>query len=68
MLRLCKQTSIIYPIRIKKISMSLFVIFGAAFLAWLMWSSKGQKESFLSFAWIAMVVIGVLDLLYRMLA
>jgi hypothetical protein len=48
--------------------MSLFVIFGAAFLAWLMWSSKGQKESILSFAWIAMIVIGVLDLAYRIIA
>lgn len=41
----------------------LFILFGA-FVVWLMLSSKGQKESFLSFAWIAMLVIGTLNVLY----
>ena len=44
--------------------MSLLIIFGAAFIAWLMWSSKGQKETFLSFAWFSMVVLGALNIIY----
>ena len=29
-----------------------------------MWSSKGQKESFMSFAWIAMLALGALHIIY----
>jgi len=45
-------------------ALSLLIIFGAAFIAWLMWSSKGQKETFLSFAWFSMVVLGALNIIY----
>ena len=34
------------------------------FLAWLMWSSQSQKETFLLYAWAAMIGIGTLHLLY----
>lgn len=37
--------------------MNLFVIIGGIFVAWLMWSSKGQKESFLTLAWMSMLSI-----------
>lgn len=29
------------------------------FLAWLMWGSKSQKESFLFYAWVAMLIVGI---------
>jgi apolipoprotein N-acyltransferase len=48
--------------------MGTFAIFFGAFLAWLMWSSKGQKESFLSFAWVAMLAIGLLRVAYLAIA
>lgn len=35
-----------------------------AFVGWLMWSSKAQKETFLFYAWSTMVTIGTLHLLY----
>lgn len=44
--------------------MNLFVIIGGIFVAWLMWSSKGQKESFLTLAWMSMLSIGLLHLAY----
>lgn len=34
------------------------------FLAWMMWSSKAQKETFLFYAWSGMIVTGTLHLLY----
>lgn len=42
--------------------MGLFIIFGIAFLGWLMWSGKGAKESFLTFAWVAMAAICLLQI------
>lgn len=29
------------------------------FLAWLMWSSKSQKETFLFYAWSIMLIVGI---------
>ncbi len=34
------------------------------FLAWLMWSNKVQKESFLFYAWSSMIIVGTLHLIY----
>ena len=31
------------------------------FLAWLMWSSKAQKETFLFYAWSGMIAMSVLQ-------
>lgn len=36
------------------------------FLAWLMWSSKTQKETFLFYAWASILVGGVLNALYHL--
>lgn len=30
-----------------------------AFVAWLMWSSKEQKETFLFYGWAAMLIVGI---------
>lgn len=50
-------------------AMELGVIIGIVFLAWLMWSSKNQKESFLfylwSFALVAIVAEGAYHLLLK---
>lgn len=45
--------------------MPLFVIIGAAFIAWLMWSSKADKELFLGLAWSLMMGVGLISLLWQ---
>lgn len=35
------------------------------FLAWLMWSSKSQKETFMFYGWAALIVTGALGALYE---
>lgn len=39
--------------------MGVAIFLWILFLAWLMWSSKGQKESFLFYAWAFMLIIGI---------
>ena len=48
--------------------MALFVLIAVVFIAWLMWSSKAQKETFLGFAWALMFVAGFLNLAWMLLA
>lgn len=38
----------------------LFIFIGIIFLAWLMWSSKSDKEVFLFYAWVLMIGGGTL--------
>jgi len=44
--------------------MGLAIFLWILFLAWLMWSSKSQKETFLFYAWTSMIIFGSLGLLY----
>ena len=37
-----------------------------AFIGWLMWSNKGSKETFLLYAWGAMIVSGIVGLILQM--
>ena len=48
--------------------MALFVLIAVVFIAWLMWSSKAQKETFLGFAWALMFVAGFINLALLLLA
>ena len=48
--------------------MALFVLIAVVFIAWLMWSSKAQKETFLGFAWVLMFVVGFLNFAWMLLA
>lgn len=41
-----------------------FIFTGIVLLAWLMWSSKTGKETFLTYAWMGMIVIGLVNLAY----
>ncbi|MFA7290878.1 MAG: hypothetical protein WC023_01395 [Rhodocyclaceae bacterium] len=45
----------------------LFIFLGILFLAWLMWSSKDDKESFLFYVWGAMIAVGSLNLVYLLI-
>ncbi len=45
--------------------MGAAIALGVAFLAWLMWSSKSDKEVFLFYAWVTMLVVGMAGLLYE---
>ena len=45
--------------------MSAAIALGVVFLAWLMWSSKSDKEVFLFYAWVTMIVVGIAGLLYE---
>ena len=47
--------------------MPLFILIGIGFIAWLMWSSKAQKETFLGIVWALMVVAGLLNLVWMLL-
>ncbi len=47
--------------------MPLFILIGIGFIAWLMWSSKDQKETFLGIVWALMVVAGLLNLVWMLL-
>jgi len=47
--------------------LGFFIFIGIAFLAWLMFSGKGEKESFLAYSWIAMIVVGSLHFIYSLL-
>ena len=48
--------------------MAFFVIVAIVFIAWLMWSSKAQKETFLGLAWALMFVVGFLNLAWMLLS
>lgn len=37
------------------------------FLAWLMWSSKTQKETFLFYAWTSVLVGGALNIVWLLI-
>lgn len=41
------------------------IVLWICFLGWLMWSSKADKEVFLFFAWVSMLVIGLLGNIYE---
>jgi hypothetical protein len=45
-----------------------FIVCGIAFLAWLMASGKASKETFLSYAWIGMLLVGAANMLYLLLS
>lgn len=47
--------------------MELGIIVGIIFLAWLMWSSKSQKEMFLFYAWSGMILMIILEAAYHLL-
>lgn len=47
------------------ISVALFVLIAIVFLAWLMWSSKAQKETFLGIAWALMIFAIIAESLYQ---
>lgn len=47
--------------------MELGIIVGILFLAWLMWSSKDQKEMFLFYLWSGLAAVGTLHLIYLLL-
>lgn len=48
-----------------EVIMALFVLAGILFLAWLMLSSKGQQQTFLFYAWAAMLAASVLQVFFR---
>ena len=37
----------------------IIIFVGILFIAWLMWSSKEQKEMFLFYGWAAMLIVGI---------
>ena len=45
--------------------MGAAIVLWICFLGWLMWSSKSDKEVFLFYAWVTMLVVGMAGLLYE---
>ena len=47
--------------------MGAAVLLWALFLAWLMWSSKDQKEMFLFYLWSSAIVMIIIEAAYHLL-
>lgn len=45
----------------------LIIFVGILFIAWLMWSSKADKELFLGYMWVVMIGGGVLYYAFKFL-
>lgn len=45
--------------------MGFFIFLWIIFIGWLMWSSKSDKEVFLFYTWSAMLITGLLGIVYE---
>ena len=45
--------------------MGVAIFLWILFVAWLMWSSKDAKETFLFYSWVSLIVMNILGFLYE---